>query len=702
MTGNKYGSAAAVRREVAEYLRPPRRMPVAEGIKQFMFVPRGANTAVPWDDTLTPYMNEAINTLSKREYDAVIFAGPARTGKTLGLIDGWIVYGIVCDPADMLVVQMTETKAREHSKTRLARTFHHSPEVRKRLSPSRNDNNVHDKMFRDGSFLKIGWPSITVFSSSDYKRVALTDYDRFPEDIDGEGDGFSLASKRTTTFMSAGMTLAESSPGREITDVKWRRSSPHEAPPTTGILSLYNRGDRRRWYWPCPHCGDWFQPAMENMVGYRDNPDLMAASEAARIQCPHCLALIQPEQKRGLNNRGVWLKEGQFINKDGEISGEARRSRIASFWMEGPAAAYQTWQQLVYKLLTAEEEYERTGSEETLKAVINTDWGLPYLPRISLDQRKAETLIARAEKLPPRRVPDGVRFLVATVDVQGGKKRRFVVQVVGYGSHGERWIVDRFNITRSLRCDESGEALQINPGAYPEDWHLLITDVLERAWPLVGHPEQEMSVLCMGVDSGGEDGVTDNAYAFWRHCRREGLAGRVYLFKGDSTARSKIFSKSYPNNTGCSDRQARACGEVPLYLLQTNALKDRIASALDRKEPGANYIHIPDWLGDWFFEELTYEERGMDGKWTKPGKGANEALDLLCYAHALVMIRGYERINWDNPPPWARLPESAQSSRNTSAAVDPEPVTNESENHEMTEQHNPAMPFGGVSGGGWL
>ncbi|EJM5121741.1 phage tail protein, partial [Salmonella enterica] len=49
MTGNKYGSAAAVRREVAEYLRPPRRMPVAEGIKQFMFVPRGANTAVPWD-----------------------------------------------------------------------------------------------------------------------------------------------------------------------------------------------------------------------------------------------------------------------------------------------------------------------------------------------------------------------------------------------------------------------------------------------------------------------------------------------------------------------------------------------------------------------------------------------------------------------------------------------------------------------------
>lgn len=61
-------------------------------------------------------------------------------------------------------------------------------------------------MFLDGSFLKIGWPSITVFSSSDYRRVALTDYDRFPENVDGEGDAFTLASKRTTTFMSSGMT----------------------------------------------------------------------------------------------------------------------------------------------------------------------------------------------------------------------------------------------------------------------------------------------------------------------------------------------------------------------------------------------------------------------------------------------------------------------------------------------------------------
>ncbi len=97
--------------------------------------------------------------------------------------------------------------------------------------------------------------------------------------------------------------------------------------------------------------------------------------------------------------------------------------------MEGPAAAYQTLSQLVYKLLTAEQEYETTGSEETLKTVINTDWGLPYLPRASMEQRKSELLEQRAEPVPSRSVPDGVNFLVATVDVQAGRHRRFVVQV---------------------------------------------------------------------------------------------------------------------------------------------------------------------------------------------------------------------------------------------------------------------------------
>ncbi|EFA0784800.1 phage terminase large subunit family protein, partial [Escherichia coli] len=516
-------TAKAARTDSGYILRAPRRMRVADAVAQYMRVPMGAGNSVPWDPLVAPYVIEPMNCLASREYDAVIFVGPARTGKTIGLIDGWVIYNVICDPADMLIIQMTEEKAREHSKKRLARTFRVSPEVVSRLSPNKNDNNVYDRTFLAGNYLKIGWPSVNIMSSSDYKCVALTDYDRFPEDIDGEGDAFSLASKRTTTFMSSGMTLVESSPGRDVKDVKWRRTSPHEAPPTTGILSLYNRGDRRRWYWPCPHCGEYFQPCGDVVAGFRDIADPVLASEAAYIQCPSCSGRILPVQKRELNGRGVWLRDGESINADGSRYGDPRRSRIASFWMEGPAAAYQTLSQLVYKLLTAEQEYETTGSEETLKTVINTDWGLPYLPRASMEQRKSELLEQRAEPVPSRSVPDGVNFLVATVDVQAGRHRRFVVQVTGYGSRGERWIIDRYNITQSLRGDSDGESQRIDPASYPEDWDVLLTDVFHKSWSLASDPSQQMRLMAMAVDSGGEDGVTDNAYKFWRRCRRDGL-----------------------------------------------------------------------------------------------------------------------------------------------------------------------------------
>lgn len=696
-------TARVLRKNTYGLLSAPRRMPVADAVARYMRVPVEAGNSVPWDPMVAPYIVEPMNCLASREYDAVIFVGPARTGKTIGLIDGWVVYNVVCDPSDMLVIQMTQDKAQEHSKKRLARTFRCSPEVTKCLSPRRNDNNVYDRVFLNGSYLKLGWPSINVMSSSDFKCVALTDYDRFPEDIDGEGDGFSLASKRTTTFMSAGMTLVESSPGREITDLKWKRTSIHEAPPTTGILSLYNRGDRRRWYWPCPHCGEYFQPAMSSMNGYRDNPDPVVASESAFLLCPHCEGHILPAQKRELNNLGIWLIEGQRIDRHGVISGEARRSRIASFWMEGPAAAYQTWAQLVYKLLTAEQEYERTGSEETLKAVINTDWGLPYAPRSSTEQRKGESLKARAEEVAKRTVPPGVRFLVATVDVQGGKYRRFVVQVIGYGAHGERWVIDRFNIKQSMRAGPNGESLPIDPAGYLEDWDLLRTDVLDRTWPLAADPTSHLPVLAMAVDSGGEDGVTGNAYDFWRQCRRDGVHKKVYLFKGASQSNGKIISKTLPDNTDRPNRRAEARGDVPLYLLQTNALKDRINNALSRETVGANYIHFPEWLGEWFYDELTYEERSPDGKWTKPGKGANEAFDLMVYAHALVMLRGYERINWEKPPPWARsLDESTPVLSPRPAQTKTSEVSTHKTTQSQTQHEATASAWAPSTTGGWL
>ncbi len=96
----RQATAAEVRKNTAGIIKAPRRMPVAEAVHKYMRVPVGVGNSVEWDPHLAPYVVEPMNCLASREYDAVIFVGPARTGKTISLIDGWVVYNVVCDPSD--------------------------------------------------------------------------------------------------------------------------------------------------------------------------------------------------------------------------------------------------------------------------------------------------------------------------------------------------------------------------------------------------------------------------------------------------------------------------------------------------------------------------------------------------------------------------------------------------------------------------
>ena len=658
--------ASQIKCQVAELIKPPRRIAVSDAAVEVMKVVDGGGKIDQFRKDLTPYMNRPMDCLASRVYDAVVFVGPARSGKTNCLLDGWVAYVVSCDPGDMLIVQISEEKAREYSKKRIDRMLRSSPKLVPLMSPHGHDNNVHDKTFKAGNYLGIKWPTVNVLSSSDYRFVALTDYDRLNEDLNGEGDPFSLASKRTQTFMSSGMTLVETSPGWEITDADWKPDpeQPHLAPPTKGALALYNLGTRERLYWQCTSCEEWFQPVLENFN-----------LEAAKPFCPHCGVVA--EGKRALNNAARWIPEGCSISPDGELIGTPRASRIASFWMEGPAATFQTWESLASKLAQAEEVYAQTGSQEKLKTTINTDWGRPYRYRKAENVRSTDAIQQRSERLGERVVPEGVRCLFGAVDVQGGKKRRFVVQVIGYGERGERWVIDRFSLRKSERKDEDGELRRIDPVGHIEDWEVLVTHVITRKYPLADNSGREMPVLLTAIDSGGEGekgggaSVTENAYQFYRTLKRLGLHRKVMLVKGGSTRTAPRMRETFPDNTGRKDRHTSAKGDIPLHVLNTNLIKDTISNALEREEPGPNYCHFPDWLGDWFFEELTYEQRLDNGKWEKPGKGPNEAFDLFVYADVAATKKGYDKINWESPPPWARDWDS-----NTEIQADGERSTN--------------------------
>jgi phage terminase large subunit GpA-like protein len=634
---------------------PPKRLRVSEAIAQSLMIDQPGGYVGLWSPDQAPYMIEPADTLASRQHDALCFVGPARSSKTMTLVDGWIARNVTADPGDMLVVQMSQEKAREFSKVRVDRAIRNSPALREWMTARGHDDNTYDKMFRHGMWLKIGWPSASQLSGSDYRYVAITDRDRMDDDIDGEGDVFMLGLKRTQTFHTRGMCMVESSPGRDITDVSWRAATPHEAPPCSGILGIYNRSDRRRFYWRCPDCGERFEakpglalfstlPSEEEllqMVRAENLPKL--AAHHAKVVCPWCTVLLGHELKQKMNAAGRWLADGlRFVGEKTE--GEPHSSKIAGFWLGGVAAAYQAWDSMLLRYLQGLREFELSGAEETLKTTVNTDQSMPFLPRAlgaANDARPAD----RTEKLARYTVPDGARFLIASVDVQGGKASRFVVQVKAFGPGLEGWIVDRYDIRHSPR-GKAGAAVQIDPAAYPEDWDVITDKVVNATYRTSG--ERELRVLLTVVDSGGEEGVTPSAYAWFRRARKAGLTDRVMLIKGASKKPiSPVVKASARDARGITIR------DIVLNEIDTNFFKDIVAASLRRTESGPGFMHFPDWLPQSFFEELFAEKRdAKKGKWIQM-RARNESLDLWTYALAGCWKLGAHKIDWAEPPRWA-------------------------------------------------
>lgn len=659
--------------QTAESVRPPERLTVSEAAAKYRKLNNPGAYVGPWLNEMAPYLVEPQDVLTSTSHTAMIFAGPAQCGKT-DIFLNWQTHTVICDPADMVLVQTSQTTARDFSLRRIDRLHRHSKDVGARLIQRRDADNTYDKQYASGMLLTLSWPAINELSGKPIPRLWLTDYDRMPQDVDGEGSPFDLARKRATTFGSHGMCAAESSPGFVITHPKWMPSSKHEAPPTKGILALYNRGDRRRWYWRCTNCKQPFEPDF-SLLNYPDSADIVEAAEMATMKCPFCEIDYHHDPVDGqpgkyeMNKSGRWIKDGQIWMPDNSIAGTGTRSEIASFWLKGVAAAFVSWKTLVTNYLTAQKEYEANGSEEALKTTINTDQGMPYTPKSLASDRMPEELKNRAKALGQREVPPGVRFLTAAVDVQ---KNRFVVQVHGTGIGKDVWIVDRFEVKKSKRLDADGEHLWVNPGAYREDWKILVEEVLMKTYPLMDGSGRRMGVKLVICDSGGKEGVTSNAYDFIRWLRKgddpeadnsdeqgeyrwePGLAARFLLVKGASTKSAPRVSVSYPDSQR-KDRSAGARGEIPVLLMNTNLLKDMLDKMLDRTDPLGGRINFPDWLDDNFYTELTVEVKDPNKGWLNPRKYRNESWDLLVYyiAASLTKLIGLEHLNWESPPGWA-------------------------------------------------
>lgn len=672
-----FPSLEAIVEKVASEFTPNERLSITESAQRYTHLGDGSKTW-KWSLDKTPYLEEPQDVLLSFDYRGMIFIGPSRTGKSVMFLN-WITHTVMNDPQDMLFVHNDATNARKWSKGEFDRYLKASPEIRKRQMTARQYDNTYDKQFKSGMRFNLTYPTGPNLSAITVGKVGIMDYDRNNDQAIESSSVFDIASVRIRTKGRRGMIAAESSPNpdKEMQDPKWRPDNPHQAPPSPGIFELYNRGDCRLFMWQCVHadCNQWFEGTFDLLKGWQDCADPLEAAESVYMECPCCGGKLLPSDKAQMNRSGKWVPEGAQIDANGRVVAipgrKVRRSKYASFWLKGVAAGYFSWGELVTEYLNALRAYEETGDEGPLRKTVTTDQGTYYISKARMSDRNPDDLRERAENWGSTQenptVPWGVRFLVATVDVQ---KDGFVAQVTGFSPNGDATVIDGFKIRSSSRLDADGANIPVDPRAFAEDWDLLVDQVALKTYPLADGSGRRMRIKMSSVDGYGLDGVTINAYRFWQRLlnKGDGLHRKFAIIKGEKKASIPIAQTTF-TEVGDNVRKFVKPGAIPRIHFNSTLIKDTTASYMSRRvqtedtEIVGGKLRYPDWMPAWFYKQMTNEIRKPKG-WEKIGSRNNESFDCTAYALGLV-FRPVERdapwdniqlhrIDWSVEPIWAK------------------------------------------------
>lgn len=649
-----FADPRSVLTESLDLLSPPSRISVVEAAEKYRVMQEDTHQGL-WDSNKVPYMVEPMNMTQSRQYVAMVFIGPARSGKSDSLILNRILYLMTCASGRAMLVNMDQKSTAEYSTTEIDRMIRLCAALSDKQETGRGADNLYQKLFKGGGRLELAWPTPAAFANKTVRDVMITERDRLPDDIGGDGDPFTLGKKRGTIAGSMAMCIEECSPKRPIKTRDYKLDTIHQAPPCDGITADYNLGTRARWYWTCPSCDHEFEADFDNLK-CSDEGDNFTRSQSVYMLCPSTSGcIIEMHQKRDINIAGRWLHESKCGQKAVPLGDpEMRESDTLSYWLKGVSAAFQNWQKLMFEYLQAKADFEATGNEKKLQVFWNTSNGVPMLPH-ALDAQaslNADELKQRASFRPLGVVPKEARFITAQVDIQGAS---FEVQVDAFGVGLERWLVDRYSINvppedaPQSRNDAGEPRRPIQPALYAEDWKALDT-IANRVFPVEDSAHGLMPVA-ITIDRNGPPGATEKAYAFWRSKRKARQAHRWFLVAGVGYPDAERIVFSPPQKA--SSKFKKAARDVPILKIKTTDLKDEVCASLLREEDGAGRYHLTTQMEHRYFEEFCAEERDEKRWKLKAGVKRNECFDLAYYGKALVVHLGCETMAWQSPPIWA-------------------------------------------------
>ena len=583
-------------------MAPPPKLTVSQWADQFRHLsPEASAEPGKWDTGRAEYQREMMDAISDPRVETLVIMSSAQVGKT-ELINNLVGYHIHQDPAPMLIINPTTEMGETWSKDRLTPMLRDSPALRGRVSAARSrssENTVRQKKFPGGSLAIVGANSPSGLASRPIRILCCDEVDRYPASAGSEGDPVSLGRKRTATF--------------------WNRKAVLVSTPTIAgisrIESSYEESDKRRYWVPCPHCGE-AQVLKWAQVRWPEGSPL-----DAQYHCIECGAGWSDPQRWTAVRKGDWRAEAPFRG-------------IAGFHLN---ELYSPWRRLSETVADFLRDKERP---ETLKTWINTALGEPWQERG--DAPDWQRLYDRREEWPRGTVPAGGLFLTNGVDVQ---RDRIEASIWAWGRDRQSWLVDH----RVLPGNPFEAAV----------WADLRT-LLDEQWR--HESGQRLGLSMTAIDSG--DGMTTaEVYAFVRSVG----SARVIAIKGQDALRQAI---GVAGRTEVRKNGTKV-GGLKVWPVGSSYLKGETYGWLKLDPPTdesgdefpAGYVHLPiHAAGEEFCRQITAEQlmsrptkagfRKME--WVKT-RERNEALDCRVYARAATAAMGAD--GW-GPARWDRMADA--------------------------------------------
>lgn len=531
-----------------------------------------------------------MDAISDPRVERVVMMTSARVGKTQ-VINNLVGYHIHQDPAPILMVLPTTAAAEEWSKEELAPMLRDSPALRRKVAAVRSRdsaNTILHKQFPGGKLFIVGANAPSGLRAKTVRVVGLDEVDGYPHSAGHEGDPVSLAIKRATTMWNRKIVLASTPTIRGASRIE----------------EAYNESDRRRFFVPCPHCGE-AQTLKWAQVRWQAGDTTTAA-----YHCEACGA--------AWDDGARWKAIETAEAKGGGWRAEAPFAGVAGFHL---SELYSSWRRLSE---TAREFVDVQGNPERLKTWVNTALGETWQERG--DAPDWERLLERAEDYPENWAPADALAVTGGVDVQGARVELYL------------WAWGRGMTSRLI-----GREVFDGDPSHAEVWQAL-RDRLDK--PVNREGGGSLRVLRCGVDTGYN---TAAVYAQLRRLHDP----RILPLKGADRMGATVPITG-PTSVDVTERGAKVRGGLKLWTLSASQLKGELYRRLwlSRSDEGfpPGWVHLPKWAPVEALKQLVAEQlvtvkdkHGRHRQEWRPLRERNEALDCAVYARAALWIAGADR-----------------------------------------------------------